>query len=357
MAGSKFVTTKKGVTMTLYNYKGGLYINFVLDGKRKRKSLKMRDTKQNRQIANKEIIPALQKKILLGEYGDKKEEVKTFKYYADFFLKEKESKIDTFQTKLVTYNKVINHFGNMLITNVNRFEIKQYLNSLKIKPVSKKLYLSTIKEVLELAIDDNAITSNDAIGIRIGKHEQPKIDYFTKDEITDILSNAVSWYKTYLEIAFSTGMRHEEIIALKFSDIHNGFVKIQRVKTKKEIKNKTKTDCGRRTIPFSVNIEHLKENSFYLFPHINDVSYFKKSWRTLLKKSKVRYRSIKNTRHTFATHLLKDELVSMNELAGLLGHAKVSTTFTYYASVIDSHDVGLSEKLKRQSFVKLAKSS
>ena len=150
-------------------------------------------------------------------------------------------------------------------------------------------------------------------------------------------------------------MRHEETIALKFGDINNGFIKVQRTKTNKEVRSKTKTSNGMRTIPFYVDVEHLKNNSFYLFPHINDVSYFKKSWRSLLKKAKVRYRTIKNTRHTFATHVLKDGIVSVNELAGLLGHAKVSTTFTYYASVIDSHDIELSDKLRRQSFVSIEK--
>ncbi len=42
------------------------------------------------------------------------------------------------------------------------------------------------------------------------------------------------------------------------------------------------------------------------------------------------------TRHTFATLMLQDKIVSINELAGLLGHNKASTTLEYYASVIDS---------------------
>lgn len=39
--------------------------------------------------------------------------------------------------------------------------------------------------------------------------------------------------------------------------------------------------------------------------------------------------------------MLKDNIVSINELSGLLGHNKASTTLEYYASVIKSKNIDL----------------
>lgn len=65
----------------------------------------------------------------------------------------------------------------------------------------------------------------------------------------------------------------------------------------------------------------------------------------ILRLSSIKHRGIKNTRHTFATHILKDNTVTINELSGLLGHAKVSTTLSFYASVINGNNIEVKKKL------------
>ncbi|NQY20263.1 MAG: hypothetical protein HRT40_02970 [Campylobacteraceae bacterium] len=58
-------------------------------------------------------------------------------------------------------------------------------------------------------------------------------------------------------------------------------------------------------------------------------------WIRVLKDSKVEYKKLSCTRHTYATHMLKDGVLSINELSGLLGHSSAKVTLTHYASVID----------------------
>lgn len=340
--------SRKETNVTLYADRGRLKLNFVHNGKRVRKALKLDDTPQNRKIAEDEIIPVIRTKLLRGEYGIKSKS-KNFEYYANHFLKQKE-KLESYEHKYYIYNKIIKFFGKRTVESITRFEIKEFLASLNIKPVSQKEYLSPIREILELAIDDREITSNEAIGIKLEKSDQVKIDYFSKDEIANILNTATDWFRVYLTIAFTTGMRHEEILGLKHTDIKDGFISIKRVKVENTIKDKTKTVNGMRTIPFNVDVSSLSE-SFYLFPNIRDVKSLRKRWTTLLKNAKVRYRPIKNTRHTFATQMLRSNIVTINELSGLLGHAKASTTLSFYASVIDSFDLDLKERLKRHDFV------
>ena len=64
-------------------------------------------------------------------------------------------------------------------------------------------------------------------------------------------------------------------------------------------------------------------------------------WRDLLKLCNLEHKKISCTRHTFATHMLRDSVVSINELSGLLGHSSPKVTLMHYASVIDSTEVDL----------------
>lgn len=337
--------------MTIYNKRGYLYLNFMLDGKRKQKALKMEDTKKNRSIVTKEIIPELQRKIVLGEYGKTKTEPKTFKYYSNFFLEHKKKTIKTFDSKLYVYNKIIKYFGEYNVQEITRLLIKQYLLTLNGTSETVADYLAVIKEILNFALDDQQISNNPAIGIVIPKtRRETKIEYFKKEEVTTLLNDKEDPELTrYLQIAFNTGARPEEIIALKNTDIKDGFMYFQRVKTKGKIDEIMKTDSSKRSVPLLTNLnitntEGMK--SYFLFPEIHDVSSLRIRWKNLLKRNNISHRGISNCRHTFATHILRDNVISINELSGLLGHSRVSTTLNKYASVIDSRDTQVANKLK-----------
>lgn len=346
----KAVTQKKESNkVTIYNKKGYLYLNFMLDGKRKQKALKMENTQQNRKIVEKEIIPQLQKKIALGEYGKEKKEPKTFKFYSDFFLEHKEKTIKTFLNKLHMYKKVIKFFENDNVKDINRLKIKQYISSLSGTSETKADYLAVIRETLNYALDDEEIVTNPAIGITITKERRDtKIEYFSKEEVQKLLNDKKDEeLNRYLQIAFITGARPEEIIALKITDFKEGFLYLNRVKTKGIIDEKMKTDGSKRSIPFNLDPNSLRsdEKSFFLFPNIRDVESFRKRWSAILKRNNIPHRGISNCRHTFATHLLRDGNVSINELSGILGHRRVSTTLNKYASIIDSRDTQVAKKL------------
>ena len=110
-----------------------------------------------------------------------------------------------------------------------------------------------------------------------------------------------------------------------------------------------KTDSSKRSVPLLTNLnitntEGMK--SYFLFPEIHDVSSLRIRWKNLLKRNNISHRGISNCRHTFATHILRDNVISINELSGLLGHSRVSTTLNKYASVIDSRDTQVANKLK-----------
>ena len=67
---------------------GKLYIEYVVDGKTIQKSTRLKDTPQNRALVKKEVIPTLERKIIMNEVSISKP--KDFQYYAKILLTEKE---------------------------------------------------------------------------------------------------------------------------------------------------------------------------------------------------------------------------------------------------------------------------
>jgi len=320
-----------------------LQLLYYIQGKRKRKSTGLDDTPQNRQYLENVLIPQLSAKISRGDIYAKKDI--SFKAYGDYFLAEKEKTTKVFLTKLSRYIKVIDHFGKKDVTDITRFEIKQYLASLDMKSKSKRIYKSTIKEILELAVDDNVIINNPATAIVLASDTKDNVDYFTKDDVNKLLSVSSGLMKVYLQIAFNTGMRPEEILGLQFKDITKTHIIISRVRTKGRI-DTPKTKNSFRKVPFPsylydeiISLQTPK--SLFLFGDINDAGRLRHKWARVVKDSGVDYKKLYSTRHTFATLMLKEKVVSINELAGLLGHSSPKVTFNHYASVIDADNINL----------------
>ncbi|MCK9491631.1 MAG: site-specific integrase [Sulfurimonas sp.] len=139
-------------------------------------------------------------------------------------------------------------------------------------------------------------------------------------------------------------MRVGEILGLQLGDFKNGYIHIKRTRTKGII-GTGKTINSRRVVPYPKyilsEIKKIQTNNIFIFGNIDDADKLKKRWAKVVKDSGVVRHKLSSTRHTFATLMLKDNIVSINELSGLLGHNKASTTLEYYASIIESKNIDL----------------
>ena len=155
---SHSIAVRKDIKMVKSFVRGSkIWIDYHIDKIRHRKSTKLENTKQNQKIVDENIIPALIVKIKTGDIYKKKP--KTFKYYSEFFLREKELKTKVFMDRLPYYERVIAHFGKYEVDKITRFDVKNYLFNLNMKSKSKLIYKSAIKEILEFAVDDGVITN------------------------------------------------------------------------------------------------------------------------------------------------------------------------------------------------------
>ena len=211
---------------------------------------------------------------------------------------------------------------------------------------SAELNSAVFRKIFELAVDDGTIKTNPAINLRTTKGSKPEIKYFSKEEVNKILAVAKGTLKAYLMIAFNTGMRPEEILGLAPGDIDESHINIRRVRSRGKVME-PKTKSSIRSMPYprllSGVFESLKGDSTFLFGDIDDSTKLRSEWKDAIKAADVKYRSMYTARHTYATLMLREKIVSLNELAGLLGHASAKVTLTHYASVIDSGKIQLEE--------------
>lgn len=342
---SKTVTAKKGNRkMTTYYIRGStIWLNYYVDGKRLQKSTKLKNTPPNIKIITTQIIPALDIKIATGEIYKRKP--KTFEYYGDIFLKQKSAN-KSYMLRKGYYERVINDFRGQDIDTITRLDIKKYLISFNIKSVSKNTYKSCIKEIFELAVDDDVVSVNPALNIKLKADEKSDIKYYTRKEVYKLLSVATGITKAYLEIAFNTGMRVGEILGLQLEDFKDdGYIHIKRTRTKGVV-GSGKTNNALRLVPYSKYMLKCvkavqQTDHLYIFGNIDDAQLFRCQWKNVCTKAEVERYKLYSTRHTFATLMLKENIVSINELAGLLGHSSPKVTLTHYASIIDAKNIDL----------------
>lgn len=311
-----------------------IWADFYVDGKRYRRSTRLENTPQNRKYAERELLPRLQDAIRTGDIF--KGKAKDFNHYYGIFLKSKES-LRSFSQKKTYFNRVLEHFDGRDVRHITRLDVKQYLASLNMKPASKMVFKSALKEILDLALDNDVITTNPAADIK-NEPRETDVDFFSEDEVALIMSKSTGWMKAYLSIAFYTGLRPSEILGLQLGDISDTHISMRRTRSRYGIGH-GKSKNARRSVPYPSFIKDeimsLKSKSIFMFGDIDDPYKVRKVWDATLKELGLRHRKLYCTRHTYATTMLRRNVVSINELAGLLGHSSPQVTLKHYASVID----------------------
>lgn len=178
-----------------------------------------------------------------------------------------------------------------------------------------------------------------------------KVETLTKSEekiiLNYILDNEQHKYSGIL-ISLLTGMRIGEICALKWIDIDLKKRQLSVNKTLQRIcvKNqkshieigKTKTSSGSRIIPignllydFLISIKPSNRDT-YVLTNTNkpkEPRNYRKIYKTLLKKLKIKSTTFHALRHTFATRLIENK-VDIKTISELLGHASTNITISIY---------------------------
>ena len=208
---------------------------------------------------------------------------------------------------------------------------------------------------LDVAIDMEHITNNVSKNIKLPTHVKAEIEPFLAKEVQLLLQNANSWFKLYLAIAFYTGLRVGEVLALTQNDIDlkNKVIRVTNNLVKGNLTT-TKTELSIREVPiFNDLIPYLKNlpRTIFLFTNAHGThtreaeSINREEWKRLLKKSNIEYRKIYPTRHTFTVPMLKHSDLTLMQVAQILGHSTIEMLIKNYAKYIKGEHLKISRSL------------
>jgi len=347
--------------VNLYCRNNILYVKFVnLRGKEIRKSLKVPCSRKKE--FKKNFIPLLKQKILLGEY-DEGFKIEKFSWYASKYLKQKENIKSYHEFENIVNHQLLPVFGNMKIDKIKRGSIKEWVDEQLNKKTPKTLskILSILKNIFHIAIEYEHIKDNPASSIKLPSHKKTRdMQPFSEEEVKLLIENAEGFFKNYLAVAFYTGMRPGEIIALTLSNVNlkEMYIEVNR-RIKKGIIDTPKTKNSIRKVPIPNELKPYLENqinkakeagvlTLFFTPNTQKMFYDADKldvyWKRLLKILKMPYRVKYNTRHTFATLMIKNG-VPIHIVSQTMGHKNIQETLTTYAKFLPNENLKIDRNI------------
>jgi integrase len=238
------------------------------------------------------------------------------------------------------------------ITDVTTRDLRLWIMSLKARRKTIQLILTPLRNTFEIALVDEIIESNPFDAIRLNKiiardqlSSKFKADPFSIDEIEAILAACDRpQERNMFQLAFATGLRPSEYIALTWSAVSfdANRIWVEAAFVDGEAKDTAKTEAGLRhidlrkgaTCALRAQAVHTgKSGLVFLNPAYQerwagDKPIYRR-WIRILRNAGVRFRNPYQTRHTFASSLLMLGEVPLY-VAAQMGHTDTTMiTKTY----------------------------
>jgi len=247
-----------------------------------------------------------------------------------------------------------NEFKGRILGNISYYDLESYRNKLRStltkhgtvrKDSSVNRVMACLRHMLSKAVEWGMLDRNPfekGRSLQLKENNQ-RLRFLTEGEISQLINYCPSPRKSkngkiiqseqslhvrdFIIIALNTGMRKSEILSLKWSQIRNGFIYLE----------KTKTDEPRQ-IPINADLEdclkgirkRLQLSSDYLFPdgegsYIHDI---KTAFKSVLRGIGITNFRPHDLRHTFASHYIMRG-GSLKALKEILGHKDIKMTMRY----------------------------
>lgn len=301
-------------------------------GKRVRKSFKKK----------KDAQAELGKRVSLiaeGRYLDvKKEYSTTLGELLDKYVENFQHQASYKTGKKYHIEHIRNHFGEeTLLSNIRYLNLETYRNHLKDsltvnktirKDASINRAMSCLRHIFAKAVEWEMIEQSpfDKGKSLILKENNKRMRFLTEDEIKSLLDACNDSLIPIVECALNTGMRKGEILGLRWDQIRNGFIYL----------DKTKTNEARQ-IPVNDSLEMLFKRirrkqhltSRYVFTYRGKrVDSVKTAFNAAVRRAGIVDFRFHDLRHTFASQLLMKG-GTLKDVQELLGHKTMTMTLRY----------------------------
>jgi site-specific recombinase XerD len=246
-------------------------------------------------------------------------------------LEFKRYSINTARTYISCFEKFINYFKDKKLIEITEEDIQGYLNHLAQKGVSSSQLNQTINSIkfyYELIMQmPNRFYS---IERPFKEKRLPKV--LSKEEVFKIIDSTNNIkHKCILSLLYSAGLRRQELLNLKISDIDSNRMMITIYQGKGK-KDRVTVLSEKVLADLRIYFKEWKPIN-YLFEGKSGIMYSGSSVGAIIKKAARKAKVLKTVtphmfRHSFATHLLEDG-TDLRYIQTLLGHTSSKTTEIY----------------------------
>ena len=248
-------------------------------------------------------------------------------------------------------NFLLPEFGNTSIDQIDCISIETFIAKLGCKNKRAKNILIPMRNIFKLAIKAGYIRVNPISLMDPMKPEKANIKPLLFEEAQAVIENVDPHYRNFFHVAFFTGMRFGEMAALKWKnvDFRLKVIKIRETRVLSE-EGTPKTPGSIRDIEMLPPvIDALRDQrkatwgkSNYVFLNrygrpLNPCPLRKHAWAKALKKAGLEYRSLMQTRHTYACLMLNAGVLP-GYVMKQMGHTSLKMIYDHYYTYIKRYE-------------------
>lgn len=281
-------------------------------------------------------------------------EAKDFEDYLRFEKRYAEHTVTAYYNDIAQFSGYLNDLGiehfHLVKSSAIRLWVVHLVES-GCNPATIRRKISALNTFYKFQIRKGYCHTNPAKGLSLPKLSQRLPKYIEQDKLADLLSRSDVFSDDFqglrdrliIELLYVTGMRRQELVQLKWSDVNSQSAQIKILgKGNKE-----------RLVPVSLNIiKLLEEYKSVLYSHFNETSLpdnivisnnGREAYPELIYQTVKKHLSLCSTqqkksphvlRHSFATHLSNNG-APLNDIKELLGHASLASTQVYTHNTIE----------------------
>jgi len=319
--------------MGVYQRGENWYIDFTFHGKRIREMIG-----PSRKGAEK-VIAKRKAEIAENKYLDvRKDPAPTlFHDFAKKYLQwaETNKKPSSYARDFYIMRILDKEFEGKVIQEITAWQIEKYKTERKkqFKVATVNRELAVLKHLFSKAVEWDMLKESPAgKKIKFYKGATKRVRYLLPEEIHNLLSNCDGALngvlKPLVTVALHTGARKGELQNLQWPQVDLGLGIISFLDTK---------NGERRDIPIDetvrATLEGLQRLSEFVFPNRNgkriDNASIQVAFQEAVTKSGIEDFHFHDCRHTFASNLVMQEGVELNDVRELLGHKSMAMTLRY----------------------------